>query len=413
MKNSLKTAILAFLILLGFSLSFFGAFNAKNIDNLAYVVALGLDVGETNNLKLSLQIAIPSDSSSMSGSEQSSDSIVNSVECSSIESGITLFNSYISKQIDLSHCKVIVFSEKLAKLGISEYLYTLMNNIQVQSEANIMVCKEDCSTFLKNSKPLLEKMSAKYYEIALNSSEYTGYTANITLGTFFSDYTDTFQEASAILASVNTQNTQDLEATQGSTNGNLDGNYTAGETPIESKSNIENMGLAVFRDDKMVGELTGMETLCQLLLQNKMKSATITIPSPFEDDKIIDLSITLNKRTKNTVKIVNGSPYITSKIVLAARILSMDKNSDNLDKESIQKIEEYANQYLESNLLSFLYKTAKDFKADSVGFGKYAVHHFLTWDSWTNYDWLANYENSFFDVEVDTTVKSGYFLMDS
>ena len=190
MKNSLKTAILAFLILLGFSLSFFGAFNAKNIDNLAYVVALGLDVGETNNLKLSLQIAIPSDSSSMSGSEQSSDSIVNSVECSSIESGITLFNSYISKQIDLSHCKVIVFSEKLAKLGISEYLYTLMNNIQVQSEANIMVCKEDCSTFLKNSKPLLEKMSAKYYEIALNSSEYTGYTANITLGTFFSDYTD-------------------------------------------------------------------------------------------------------------------------------------------------------------------------------------------------------------------------------
>lgn len=412
MKNSLRKIIVIFFIILVSSLSFIGAYNSRNIDNLAYAVALGLDVGENNNLKLSLQIAIPSDSGS-SGSEQSSDSIVNSVECSSIESGIALFNSYISKQIDLSHCKVVVFSEKLAKLGISEYIYTLINNIQVQSESKIIICKDDSTSFLENSKPVLEKMSAKYYEISPNSSEYTAYTDNITLGDFFTSYTDTFKEASAILGSLNTKETQNLKSNDTLTSQNEDTNYTAGETPIDSDSNIENMGLAVFRDDKMVGELTGMETLCQLLLQNKLKSATITIPSPFEDNKTIDLNISLNRRTKNTVKFVNNSPYIECKVVLAARILSMDKNSENLDKDSIKKIELYANNYLKEKIYSFLYKTSKDLKSDTVGFGKYAVHHFLTWDNWIDYNWLLNYQNSFFNVDVKTNVKSGYLLMES
>ena len=91
----------------------------------------------------------------------------------------------------------------------------------------------------------------------------------------------------------------------------------------------------------------------------------------------------------------------------------MDKNSENLDKDSIKKIELYANNYLKEKIYSFLYKTSKDLKSDTVGFGKYAVHHFLTWDNWIDYNWLLNYQNSFFNVDVKTNVKSGYLLMES
>ena len=57
-----------------------------------------------------------------SSSSQSSSSLVNTIECSSISTGIALFNSYLGKEVNLSHCKVLVISEELATKGISEYL---------------------------------------------------------------------------------------------------------------------------------------------------------------------------------------------------------------------------------------------------------------------------------------------------
>ena len=41
-------------------------------------------------------------------------------------------------------------------------------------------------------------------------------------------------------------------------------------TPIESKNNVESMGLAVFRGDKLVGELNNIETLCHLIITNDL-----------------------------------------------------------------------------------------------------------------------------------------------
>ena len=71
-------------------------YSTHNISKLAYVVALGIDVGSNNNLLLSVQISKPSSQSNpeSSFSSQSSGNIINSVECSSIESGLNLFNRF-------------------------------------------------------------------------------------------------------------------------------------------------------------------------------------------------------------------------------------------------------------------------------------------------------------------------------
>lgn len=165
-------AILILTILLLVSSSNY--YGIKGIDNLAYVVAIGLDVGKDNKLKLSLQLSVPNGGENgSSSSSQSSSAVVNSIECASINSGISLFNSYLGKEVTLSHCKVLVISEELASKGISEYLYTLTNNIEFRTDSNIIISKCDAESFLKYSTPLLDKVSARYYEIAPTSSEYT------------------------------------------------------------------------------------------------------------------------------------------------------------------------------------------------------------------------------------------------
>jgi len=275
-----------------------------------------------------------------------------------------------------------------------------------------IISKCDAKYFLDNSTPTITKLSAKYYEIAPTSSEYTGYTVDVQLGDFFSSLKDTLQNPYAILGSVNTTSTQ--ETKENTENTSKDSSYTAGQTPINNKkTNIENMGLAVFRGDNLVGELNGIETICHLIVTNELETCTITIPSPFSTVDSIDLYVELENKTQNKVKLVNGAPYITTKVHLYSRVLSVNKNSDYLTEENIKKIEEYTNSYIESNISQYLYKTSKKYNTDIAGFGKYVIHNFLYWDEWQQYNWLNNYSNAFFNVDVTTNLRSGYLIMDT
>lgn len=53
--------IAIFVILIFCLSSFTGCYDAAGIEEMAYVIAIGIDKGETNNLKLSLQITTLTD----------------------------------------------------------------------------------------------------------------------------------------------------------------------------------------------------------------------------------------------------------------------------------------------------------------------------------------------------------------
>lgn len=196
-RKTFAILILTILILIA-TTNYYGI---RGIDNLAYVVALGIDVGKNEELLLSLQISLPGGESGgeSSSSSQSASMVVESVECPSINTGINLFNSYLGKEINLSHCKVVVISEEFAANGVSEILYTLTNAIQFRTTSNIIISKCDAKSYLEYSSPLLDKISARYYEIAPTSSEYTGYTESITCNEFLSAINSNFSSPVAIL----------------------------------------------------------------------------------------------------------------------------------------------------------------------------------------------------------------------
>ena len=170
------------------------------------------------------------------------------------------------------------------------------------------------------------------------------------------------------------------------------------------------MGLAVFNDDKLVGELNGFESICHLIISNKLKNAQIRVPSPIEELDFIDLYIELGNDTKNSVYLVNNTPYITSKIKVTAKMQSMNKNINLLDEELVNKIETSAETYLRENIMNYLYKTSKEFDADIDSFGLYASKYFSTNQEWENYNWIHHYKDAYFDVELDVNLRSSYLL---
>ena len=93
-----------------------GCYDAVGIENTAYAIAIGIDKGSNNTIRLSLQFSVPEGDGSSEGSAggQSGSSEVVSVEASNIDSAISLINDHISKKVNLSHSRVIVISSELA-----------------------------------------------------------------------------------------------------------------------------------------------------------------------------------------------------------------------------------------------------------------------------------------------------------
>lgn len=369
-------------------IQFSSSYVSLSIDNLAFVVAVGIDVGDNQNLKVSFQFSDIS-SSNESGSSGKSNATTYSFESSSITGAINLVNSYVAKQINLSHCKIIVFSEELAANGIANEIYTLINNVQIRPSTNIVISKCDAKYYLENSIANLENLITKYYNFFPNSGNYTGYTYNATIGDFFQSITCKTCQPIGILGST------------------LDD-----DSNIDGDRDSKNIGLAVFKDYKLVGELDSTETICFSILKNKISSFIITIPNPKskENNDFLTINLFPKSDSKYDSKIVNGTPYISITSSFVGRIYTMTPDSDYTSPDTLKEISQLANKYLETIMKNYLYKTSKEFKSDINGFGKSVLSKFSTSQDFENYNWLDNYKNSFFNVKMDCTIKSGFLL---
>ena len=72
-------------------------------------------------------------------------------------------------------------------IGISNEIYTLTNDPQVRPSTNIIVSKNNAKDYLNSSEAPLENLITKHYEIFPNSSKYTGYVYDATLGDFLNE----------------------------------------------------------------------------------------------------------------------------------------------------------------------------------------------------------------------------------
>lgn len=381
----------------------------NSIENLAYVIALGIDKGEENLLKLSFQFATPSSDSGSSGSSDS-DTTTTTVECSSISSGFNLMNSYISKKLNLSHCKVIIFSEELAAMGITEEVQTLINKIQIRPDSSIIISKCSASDFIENAKPNLMTLIARYYEIVVTSGKYTGYYYNSTLENFYSSLEESLVEATAMLGGINVEQLHYIDKDINYID--IDSSYIAGTSLVEDENLIQLMGTAVFKDGKLVGELNGQETISHLIVTNKLDQCIINIPDPFSSDNLISVSISLNN-TNNKVEFVNNAPYIMVDTSIEAYILTYSDSSNYGTEEALGIIEKYINSYLATHISSYLYKTAKELNSDIAGFGKKVISKYTNINKWNESNWSNNYKNAFFHVNVSTDLEGSTLMINN
>lgn len=450
-KNMLKFYAVVVLTLV-FIYAFSASYTSDSIDNISYVIALAIDVNEGEQ---NLQVTFEFMDTSAFSSEQSGDSnnaIIDTVTATSINSAINLLNAYIGKEVNLSHCKVVVFSDKLAENGISSEVSELMNNIQVRPSTNIIICKGNALEYIQNSTSQLEKILTKYYDIFPNSSEYTGYTSNIMIGEFYNYLTTKECGNLAILGGLNPtispsnssgnpssgssdnsssgpENSSQGDSSESSSdnsseekseskekpnNNNNLSQIISGNAPILGERGTENIGLAVLKDGIYQGDLTAIDTLCHTLIKGEVNSFLLTINNTEIYKNYLDVSLYENNPPEISVNIENNEPIINIKIKLVGRISGL-KDGINYSDEStnlnLDEISNAVNKSLEGYIDQYLKRTSTEFKCDIDYFYNYAKRNFKTINDWKNYDWASKYEKSRFNVSVESQVY--YSLLNS
>lgn len=373
MKIRICIAILLIISLL----ALIGSTTLNGIDQFYFIISMGIDETDAGILNLSIQVSSNNESSKSgnSSSSQSSNSKIYSVEANSIDEGLIILDNYLNKKINLSHCSALIFSEDVAKKGIKKYFNTLNNNTELRETCNLIISSSTAYDLMAKVSNSGEIFSSRLFDYLTNSEKYTGFTNKSTIGTFSKALHTTHCEPSAIYALV-TDNV------------------------------VQTDGIAIFKNEYMVGHINSLNTIAHLILKKELNECLLSIDSPFEEGEKLDLDLSLYKKTNIDVELINGTPFISVDIYPEGFITSSGKTFDFTSASNIKLAENATNEYISTLVKNYLYDITKNFNSDVIGLGCLYKAKFLTEDDFKKTEWKKIFQDSFFEVNVNSKINS-------
>jgi spore germination protein KC len=393
-----------------------GCYDAREIDNLSYAIAVGLDKGKTNKLMITIQYAIPlafagSGGGSGGGAGAAKPLGVVTLEAPTIYSGIDMVNNFFGKQLSMSHAQVIVISKQLAESeDMGKYLHALIRGREFRPNIFFAVSRDSAESYIQSIVPIQESNPTKYYQLKFSTYEFTGLTVDSRLSDIYNHLESDSIDALATLVGVGKYDkSSDIDALKSTAMQKqrkfpLAGDYLAGDIPKTGDVKGETLGVAVFSSNKMVGMMDGEETTMYLMASGKYQSSYMTFDDPEDKNSYVVLNLKQSRKPTYKISNLNKKPEITLNIILEGDYLSIQSGIeyDNIKYEKFQKS---AEQYIKNEMLNFLNKTTKKFGTDICGFGRYVKMSFLTLDEWEKYKWLSKYKDATFNVAIDLKIR--------
>ncbi len=376
-----------------------GCYDSNDIEDLAYVIAIGIDKADGKNFKLTFQTAVPK---SIAGGEGESVDI-KTFKTDNFLSGLKKTSGYLDRQIDLSHVEIIVVSEEIAKEGIIAFLNGLQNNIEIRPNVNIIVSAEGAQKYIESIQPKLSSSPAKYYELLFKSIE----ADFLVKDTQLEDYLYRAKNRSSQPVAIYTDVDKAISDKSGDDKPQEDSKKSEGGSEKKDKKEQKSMaikGLAVFNLDKMVGKLNEDEAML-FALMTTTKNKQIEIDDPLDKRFKVLGSVKKTKSSMTKVILNNGKPQININLKLNIDIKAVQSDNDYDNPEKSAKLEIAYEEYLKKGLTDLFNKTSKEFKSDIFGFSQIAKRNFKTIDEWDKAKWEDKFPKAEYKLNIDAEIR--------
>lgn len=373
---------LKLIIMLFIPLLLSGCYGKTELDDLAYAIAIGADLSESGDegeLDITYQIAIPVKIAGTETETGKKTFTTYTVTAPSLEKANSLVNTITSKQVDLSHVELIIYSEEFAKKGLSGHINSLISDVDIRPRSTVSICKGKAKDFLEKVSPVSETSPARYYELILSSFNYTSESAGTELLNFYTATQSPYESPLAVISELK-------------------------EQEEEEQTEATFSGLAVFKGTKLAGELDEDLTLAHLILTNGLNEAALVINDSKDKNKVTTVIAKQSNAPKIKVTIKNNIPHIEITAFLEARLASDGASIDYLKQENKERLRQKIAENIHEILEKYMKETTQNLKADAAGFGRYAKANFLTWQEFEKINWQDIYENATYSIDVNVNL---------
>lgn len=393
MKIRVITKIIVLFLLLA-TLS--GCWSKKELDNLAIVTGIGLDKAE-EGYQVTVQIINPAE---VAAKQLTTRTAVSSYSASgkSLFDAIRNLIEVTPRKVYLSHTRIVIFSEELAKEGISDTIDFLVRDHELRTDFYLAIAKGYSAKQMLNILTPLEKIPAsKMYATIESSERYLAQTRTVKIQKFTSDLLLEGQQP--FLTGIYIQGNTDI--------GNSIGNVEKIDSP--AKILVDHIG--AMKGDQLIGWLEHKESKGFNYLTGKVKNSTEMIPCN-EDGKYTSFEIiSTDKKIKGKVK--DGKPIFTVDIKARANVAQSDCDMKLSNPKTIKKLEKDLNKEISDTASLTIEVLQKDLQTDIVGFGE-LLHRTKNKD-WVKIkeQWDDLFPETDIKVNVQTKIKRTGTITDS
>ncbi|MEK4042285.1 Ger(x)C family spore germination protein [Paenibacillus sp. FSL H8-0048] len=356
MRKRMAKALAACIPLLLLPMLLSGCWERKELNELAFVLGLGLDKAE-DGYKVSMQVVIPSSITSQSagGSGGSGVPVVlYSFKVKTIYESLRKFNLFAPRSPYMGHIRVLVVGEELARDGLAETLDVMKRSREPRMDFYVMVArKTTAEKVLKVLTPLDRLPANKLFNSLDKSYQISSKTVVVTLDDFIEDLL--YEGRNPVLTGVELDG--DPEA----------GGEKANVERTDPNARLNYKSVAIFRKDKLIGWMDDSVTVgYNYVIDNVTKN------TGYFKDKNGSLVVmeALTTTTKRKVKIIDGKPHIFLSVEALCNVEEIE-GPDKIDTEGkIHELELKTQERIVERMEGAVKNITENYNVDSFGFGQ-------------------------------------------
>ncbi|MEW6546202.1 MAG: Ger(x)C family spore germination protein, partial [Bacillota bacterium] len=174
------------------------------------------------------------------------------------------------------------------------------------------------------------------------------------------------------------------------------GREAGGESPVT----VRVAGVAIFKDDRMVGTLNDLEARGLAWLMGKVERGILVVPAPLAGPGPAILHV--NRVQARVEPRLAGAPSVRVRVKVRAGVLEMLSPTYDLTPQDMDRLEQAAARTLADEIMATMRRVQKEFRSDVYGFG---------WAFYRRYprvwrqDLGPRWDQVFPDLPVDLEVK--------
>ncbi len=390
------------MILLGMGMLLTGCNGARESEEVAYIVAIGIDKAEQEGMiKVTYQIARPNVEGNKG--EGDKDIILLTNTAVTIAESLNLLNSKMALVPSMSHIKVLIVGEELARQGLADMWGSLKRYREYRGSMFVLVARGTAKKFLEENKPIFNISISKYYETMLGSGEETGYYLRTSFHQFYIRLKSQSAQPYAAMVGISPKSDERKIATQAVPGGKIEG-YTAGNIPLQGGNPVEFAGTAIFFGDKMVGALSTTETRMLAMLLGDYTHGFLTVVDPLDAKYFFNVILRLGSKPDIKVVLANDHPIITINIKLEAEISNLPSGINYEQDNYLPLLEEQVNKVCQQEMINMIHHT-QQVDSDVAGFGYYIRPLFKNNADYLDYNWCEQYKQAEVNVTINTKIR--------